>query len=209
MDDYYFKTIEIKDDFTMLPNDYLEKKKITHFTDTQQAIMTVIERFSLGFQKKDRIDLSINDFADKTGRERKSVIRALNELKDRQIIILYGKTKKRVNIYGINFNYSLWDKKDSIKKDSVKNGTIKNVTKVSVKNDTKVSVKNDTTYKYINKNKYIYNNSPQKSHYDFEELEREIKEPEPIERTGVLFLQNRTQTEEPGQIRTEQNKKDG
>ena len=181
MDDYYFKTIEIKDDFTMLPNDYLEKKKITHFTDTQQAIMTVIERFSLGFQKKDRIDLSINDFADKTGRERKSVIRALNELKDRQIIILYGKTKKRVNIYGINFNYSLWDKKDSIKKDSVKNDTIKN--------DTKVSVKNDTTYKYINKNKYIYNNSPQKSHYDFEELEREIKEPktkqpEPIERTG-------------------------
>ena len=189
MDDYYFKTIEIKDDFTMLPNDYLEKKKITHFTDTQQAIMTVIERFSLGFQKKDRIDLSINDFADKTGRERKSVIRALNELKDRQIIILYGKTKKRVNIYGINFNYSLWDKKDSIKKDSVKNDTIKNDTKVSVKNDTKVSVKNDTTYKYINKNKYIYNNSPQKSHYDFEELEREIKEPktkqpEPIERTG-------------------------
>ena len=108
MSDYYYKIINLDNNYTKIPNDYIEKKAKTHFSETEQAIMTVIERNTFGYNK-DRHEMSISFFSKATHKTRRAIVKSLISLKNRNIILSYGVTKKRTSIYGICLDFSLWD----------------------------------------------------------------------------------------------------
>lgn len=96
--------------YSKIPNDFLEKMIYTSLSDTQQRIINLIVRKTFGFHK-DNCNLSYTFIAKNTKTSIRNVENALKDLRQRKIIIHFGQTERRENIWGINTNYSQWNTK--------------------------------------------------------------------------------------------------
>ena len=193
MDDFYYEKLNIEKDFGKVPHIYFDKKAETKLKPVESALLTVIEKETFGYQK-DRYPISMSIFEKLTKQNKTNVYRGLKSLEQRKIIICYG-TFKRVKVWGINLDFEMWQEKvyKIVDYKIVDNEVYKIVDHKSTKLNTIKSTKLYTIKDSKDIKDIIKDKNHKKSHYDFEELEREIKEPKtkqpkPIERTGGTWV---------------------
>ncbi len=102
---------QIEDGHTNITNEIMDALMRTNFTGHERRLLDCILRKTYGWNKKlDRI--SYSQFAEATGIDRRHIGRALSLLKRRRIIICVGQGYSLE--YGLQKDYELWDKIDTI-----------------------------------------------------------------------------------------------
>jgi len=111
---FYFKTMaspQIENGYTKIANELIKNgfMKINLSAYGWRVLWTIIAH-TYGFNKKETY-LSFSDISKATGIDRRNVVRAINELIKKNIIIFEkGKNKKEKSKIQIQKNYELWQK---------------------------------------------------------------------------------------------------
>ncbi len=130
--------------FARIHNEILERLALTDLSGSEFRCLLFLLRKTYGYQKK-QDKISYSQFADGTGLERRSVIRSLEKLVSRNIIMCKDNGNNRPQTWGFNKYFEQWDKTSDqiVTKTSDQNDTSSR--KTSDQNDTTSSDQNDTT----------------------------------------------------------------
>lgn len=144
--------------FARIHNEILERLALTDLSGSEFRCLLFLLRKTYGYQKK-QDKISYSQFADGTGLERRSVIRSLEKLVSRNIIMCRDNGNNRPQSWAFNKYFEQWDKTSDnlVTKTSDQNDTSsyktsdQNDTTSSDQNDTKTSDQNDTHNRYKDK----------------------------------------------------------
>ncbi len=130
--------------FARIHNEILERLALTDLSGSEFRCLLFLLRKTYGYQKK-QDKISYSQFADGTGLDRRSVIRSLEKLVSRSIIVCRDNGNNRPQSWAFNKYFEQWDKTSviSVTKTSDQNDTSSR--KTSDQNDTTSSDQNDTT----------------------------------------------------------------
>jgi len=145
--------------YARIHNEILEHLAQTNLSGSEFRCLLFLLRKTYGWGQKDD-KISYSQFAEGTGLLRRNVIKTMNNLIDRSIVVCKANGSNRPQTWGFNKYFERWDSKTSVQNDtslpqtSVQNDTTSSVQndtslpQTSVQNDTKTSVQNDTHKRY-------------------------------------------------------------
>jgi phage replication O-like protein O len=113
-----------------IANEVAEALARYRLSGAEWQVLWVIIRFTWGWHKKDEY-ISYGVIAEKTGLKRPNVIRAVQSMANKKILVKNG--QRTINNLKFNKDYEQWS------------AGIKNDTTAGIKNDTTTGIKNDTT----------------------------------------------------------------
>lgn len=107
---------KLKNGFTRIANELLEKMIQQNLNGTQFRIVMAIWRYTYGFQKKEKA-LSISYISKSIDANRNQVDRELTSLINREIVKIVGLDERNVRILQVNKNYKEWLDKEPSKEE--------------------------------------------------------------------------------------------
>ncbi len=93
--------------FFQVPNEYQDAKCKIRIPGRAIQVLNVIERFTLGWNKKEA-DISFKTFRERTGMDNRHIMRARNRLIKMNIIIVAKKGNQKKAYYRIQMDYTKW-----------------------------------------------------------------------------------------------------
>ncbi len=91
-----------------IPCEYLTMKAKTHLTETENAILTILECETFGKDLKQCV-YSVPMFVKALKRDSHNIRRSILKLKNRNIIKRVGYTENMTTIWSINTDFTMWD----------------------------------------------------------------------------------------------------
>jgi phage replication O-like protein O len=93
--------------FTKIPNDLLGELCRTRISGEDRQILDVIIRLTIGWQKREA-SIELKDFVGMTGLRKSSILRSLQRLGSRNIIIVLNSENAKAKKYKINKDITKW-----------------------------------------------------------------------------------------------------
>lgn len=98
---------QLEEGYTRIANEILEKVMQTSFNGTQFRILMAIWRFTYGFRRKEH-EMSLSFIANTINSSRSQVGRELNNLIERNILLVSDTGKRNTRVISFNKNYEDW-----------------------------------------------------------------------------------------------------
>ena len=153
---------QAEDGHVDLANEIVEALSRIRISGEEMQCLWVILRKTYGWHKKeDRISLS--QFAEMTGMKRQNVLRAINKLSSKKIIVVIKNDSTQINIYKINKDFDTWEPLS------------KKITVSSKKITTVINIDNQVSSKKIHTKESITKETIQKKVLSDEEWTDKIK----------------------------------